>query len=355
MAWDKIYLSQLVVIINLIKKGNIENGHGALKKFDEYLDDVKYLGQFSSDNWDKYWRKKVYDFAKLFDDVAERHAGRFLRVLNEKLKVIGDSEKEVIEFIKSELVYHYETKQSNLLKQFADFVHQYPDNPEFAQNYSNVLFENNYFAAAIQEAEKTLLIEPDNKVFLESILNKERGYFEYLLDQNDIKAAKKLLQKMEKNERYIKRPNFASQLVVMRDRFRDIDMIFKKIDGIDAIVRKSNDREKWRYIEIFGIFSAIIAFVVVNVDIAIAEKLAFAERLLLMVAMGAILSIFAITISYIFNQDDGKFFLKPKFWVLIILLVFVGVMIAFSQFSNFAEFYSFFFDSTRNINLTAKL
>jgi hypothetical protein len=44
-----------------------------------------------------------------------------------------------------------------------------------------------------------------------------------------IKDAKKLLQKMEKNDRYINRPNFASQLVVMRDRFRDIDMIFKKI------------------------------------------------------------------------------------------------------------------------------
>jgi len=355
MTWDKIYLSKLVVILNLIKKGNIENGHGALTKFDEYLDDVKYIGQFSSDNWDKYWRKKVYDFGKLFSGVAERHAGRFLRILNEKLKVIADSEKEVIEFIRAELVYHYETKQSNLLKQFADLVHAYPDNPEFAQNYSNVLFENNYFSAAIQEAEKTLLIEPDNKVFLESILNKERGYFEYLLDQNDINSAKKLLQKMEKNDRYIKRPNFASQLVVMRDRFRDIDMIFKKIEGIDAIVKKAADREKWRYIEIFGVFSAIIAFIVVNTDIAIAEKLEFAERLLLMVAMGFILSIFAITISYIFNQDNSKFFLKAKFWVLIILLIFIGGLVAFSQFNSFAEFYSFFFNSAHGINLTAKL
>jgi tetratricopeptide (TPR) repeat protein len=326
-----VYKSSFLSDIQKINKLAKESNPDAIVDFEVYLESIKDIGSFSSTTWPINFRKEIYEFGKVFTDVQ---VGPFLEKIEEfKSKNVDNS--EIYDFIYSEIIWNFfEQNNSYIKKEFNSLIKKYPTNPEFHHSYSHFLEQNNNFEQALFEVKTAIKIEPGNNIFTNTYIYKIKSYFDHLILKGKIGDAEKLLEIQEKEATKIKVLNKFNEWNIfssLKDRLKDHKSMQERVRFFEKEIENRIQIEQRKVIEILGIFSAILGFILTSISLAI-KSLSLQEMLILMLGMSLVLLLFSISISYLFGKNyryAGFFyFLKhPKFYAgVLIFLSLVGLI-----------------------------
>src|SRR3989344_4339162 len=313
-------IPELERIIKSIKEGSDES-----VAFSNYLTTLcsKTDQTYSASTWPDNWRKAVYLFARVF---LEKDAGPYLVIVNRFLK--EDAESEIAAFFHSEIIWNYFENTSDYNKDcLRKYLRRFPHNPEFHNNYVIFLASNFTFENALDEHRTAIKLDEDNAIFVYNYFLAVKQYFEQLLKKKKITEAEVLI----KNEREflskvkivgLGKWDIETRLNSLSDRLNDFQMMMERVDFFEDSIEQKIRGEQKRLIEILGIFSAIIAFILTNITIATANLTA-RDTLNLMLGMALILIIFMIIVSMLFSSKRryvGRLdFLKDKrLWSIVI-------------------------------------
>jgi len=329
--WKDNFTQELQKIIDLI---NDNDETTALAKFILYIEEIsKEIGKYDATNWPVPWRKNIYKFGQLF---KKSNHDNFIKELDAKIEIVKASanpeNSEVLFFIKSEIEGNFFEDCS--LENLKSIIKLYPNNPEFRNTQAYFLLENKNYEKAAEAYLLTNKIEPKNEEYVMHYFNTNYAYFNNLVRRGEIKKAREIVEKLKK---FFKEKEplpsdwlWKNHTLTMNDRLVDQETIKEKIDKIDSHIERKTDSIKNQFISIIGVFSAIVAFIITNVNIAI-SKLSLNDALTLMLAMGIILIIFMIVISEIFyhrRENSWNIFGEAKTWIAIVLIV-ILVLIRF--------------------------
>lgn len=142
-----------------------------------------------------------------------------------------------------------------------------------------------------------------------------------LSSKNKLEKAKQVLKNMyelplDPSRDFI----FHNIRISLSDRLNDHEIIDKRIEGINKIIHAAGERERKRLIEVLGIFTAILSFIFVNVNIAL-KSLAVQDTLTLMGGMALILVLFAIVMSLLFARKRDSLVQELRFWIIVTLVL----------------------------------
>jgi hypothetical protein len=324
--WKDEYLSKLNEIIDLISKGDLIN---AKKESASYFTDLRSIGDYSQNVWRTEWRRRVYDFGKMFKD----DASWILEVLKKEIEIRGNY--EALDFINSEIIWNYFDNKNDFVKdEVKQLMKKYPANPEFHHTYSHVLEMNTNFDLAVSESKHSLSQEKNNYIYLYTYVDKVKKYFDHLINNGKLDEAQEFLDKekiyyqdiLPSQKDFIVRINNDTTFSMLSDRLKDHITLNKRVEYFSKEINRRFNIEQKRVIEVLGLFSAILGFVLTNITISI-SKLYLRDMIVIMIMMAITLLIFAITISYLFGRSDGKtskrfwqFLSHQKFWALIVLI-----------------------------------
>lgn len=301
----------------------INAGEDSTHDFGVYLESVNKV-PYSKDSWPVAWRKKVYEFGSLF---SRTDAAPYLRILNNvKEKSL---EKEVFDFIYSEVIWNFFEQNNDYIKdEFRDLLKKYPTNPEFHHSYAHYLENNKNYEQAIFESKTAYRIDSTNQEFVISYFGKTKAFFDFLLSKNRLDDASVILGDAEKFSDTlfgVDQWEMSHRVSSMRDRLHDYRALERKVDFFEKDIQNTIKIEQRRLIEILGIFSAIIAFILTNITISVGN-LTPRQALFLMIGMAVVLMIFVFSISFLFGPKYRHanwwwFITRPKLWVIIVLFV----------------------------------
>ncbi len=317
----------------------ILKGEDASVLFSEYLTSLASKDcNYANEPWTKTWVKEVYDFGSLF---TEYDAGKYLITL----KTIFDEENpenEKFAFIYSEIAWNYFGNNSEHIRDILrDFTKKYPYNPEFHHTYGHFLMEKSTYDRAFDEYEWALTIDATSRdvTFLSSYLGALKDITDHYLSHGDIDKASNFLKRAKDflaKKGYLKGiPHISFEtnnaLSMLTDRVRDHEIFKKQVGFFEAEVERKISIAQKKLIEVLGIFSAVVAFILTNVSI-MTSNLSLRESLILMLGMANVLLIFSISISYLFGRRyrwaDEVYFLKQnKFWAIIALITMLIVLV----------------------------
>jgi len=120
-------------------------------------------------------------------------------------------------------------------------------------------------------------------------------------------------------------PEFISRLSTkIQDIEIKLDEVSKKTKEYDEKLREQSNKN----IEIIGIFSAILALLIIDVSI-IKSVGSFLQAILLISALTCSIAIFAVLIHIFFTQSDKTKFSKIIFWLpfaILFILIFLGIL-----------------------------
>lgn len=120
-------------------------------------------------------------------------------------------------------------------------------------------------------------------------------------------------------------PDFINKL---SEKIKDLEVGLidarREIKSYDEKLREQSSKN----IEIIGIFSAILALLIIDVSI-IKSATTFLSAILLITSLAVVLSIFAILIHLLFTPDDKKKISSNNLWwpiAILVLLNIIGIM-----------------------------
>jgi len=102
----------------------------------------------------------------------------------------------------------------------------------------------------------------------------------------------------------------------------------KKISDSDKKIeeyKKDIDRQSSKAIEVIGIFSAILALLIIDVSI-IKSAESFLPAILLIISLTCSMSIFAVLIHSFFSSSSENKFKTKHFWIPMIILIFLTIL-----------------------------
>ncbi|MBW0176623.1 hypothetical protein [Sediminibacterium sp.] len=323
MAYQDIHTNHLNDIIELVKAKKIVGENAALSKFTLYLDTVQSIGSFNLQNWRLDWRKKIWAFGELFKDL---NPSVFLASLDDKLIAPAVTNKEVLEFIRSEIIVNF-LPDNECKKQLENLIEKYPLNPEFRHTLGHYYGRENSYLLAISEYKLALKIEPSNSVYLKHRFSAEHSYLTRLIAEGEYQKGKEYLKLVFDENFYINMDaTYHNGLVDFNARIDDHLIFQTKLKTMESDfknkVKEELDNERKRIIEVLGFFSAIVAFILSTVSIG--KNFSFLEATYFIVALGLILILFAITLSVLFSSKKAELIKDKKFWILI-----VGIILLF--------------------------
>jgi hypothetical protein len=127
-------------------------------------------------------------------------------------------------------------------------------------------------------------------------------------------------------------PEFISRLSTkIQDVEIKLDEVSKKTKEYDEKLREQTNKN----IEIIGIFSAVLALLIIDVSI-IKSVNSFLQAILLILALTCSIAIFAILIHIFFIPSDKTKFSKIIFWipfVILFVLILLGILAQFFNWS----------------------
>jgi len=271
----------------------------------------------------------IAHFAEVF---SKYDAGPYILEIKKYLDGLGNN-KEIATFIYSEIIWNYFLQDGDYNKDILkNAITAYPHNPEFHNTYAMFLLKNKTYDKAIFEHQRALSIDPFNYNFIECYFVAVKAYFEYMIENRKIDEADKYLSTtldFIHDKKIDEMPNTGHEIkhriYMMKDRINDHKAIEKQISFSQREIENTIRIEQRRLIEVLGIFSAVLAFILTNISIAL-SNLTAKQVLIIMVGMAIILLIFAISISYLFGPrlryPPSWYFLKrPKFWAIIVLAI----------------------------------
>jgi tetratricopeptide (TPR) repeat protein len=320
---EKKHTDELNRIITSIKAGN-----GETKAFSDYLTELCAVDDqsYSPKTWPIHWRKSVYSFGSIF---TEQDAGPYLKETNQFLDDGGEC--EIAAFFSSEIIWNYYEEASEYNKTaIKSYIKLFPHNPEFHNNYGLFLAANHNFKKALDEHKVAIRLNDDNGDFIGNYTLAVKQYFEYLLSKNNPDKAEALIKDAIDFVRGTKYSGIGkweqmSRLNSLRDRLNDFQIVLDSVSKFKGDIEAKIRGEQKRLIEVLGIFSAVIAFILTNIAIAMAN-LTVVEVLSLMFGMSLVLIIFAASISILFSPRRGRHneylpFLKDnRFWTILFLV-----------------------------------
>jgi tetratricopeptide (TPR) repeat protein len=318
---------------------SIGQGRDETTAFDVYLKDICAISpqSFNLVLWSENWRRTVIEFGQLFE---KKDAGPYLIKLQTYVQN-PDSVCEIAAFIHSEIIWNYFERSGEYNKDIIkEYINKFPHNPEFHNTYGQFLLANNTYDKAVFEHQRSLNI--DNKSFhlIQCYFSAIKQGFEFYIERSKYDEAQKII---DDNIKFIRLKGIntipltgqevMNRIFAMNDRIRDHKTIQQQIEYYKKEISNVVSIEQRRLIEVLGIFSAIIAFILANISIGL-SSLNVREMLTLMTGMAIILLIFVISISYLFapklRYPPKLYFLKqPKFWTICILSILLAVLLIY--------------------------
>lgn len=320
------YIENLNDIIQLIKSKKIKGEDEALEKFNSYLDTVNTLGKFSIENWPLKWRENVWEFGELF---SENDPIDFLNILDGKLNLINQENREVLEFIRSEIIASF-MPEKECKNQLQKLIGIYPYNPEFRHTLGHYYKNEKNYLLAIEQYKLALKIEPSNRIYLEHRFEAEYSYLNERIKKGEYPLGKDYVNSVFEENFYKPRNTiyhniFTDFVLRFEDHILFQQKLFSLEDNFKEKMKSELESERKRIIEILGFFSAIMAFILSTVSIG--EKFNFLEAIYFLIGLGLILILFSITMSMLFTTSKQRLFADKKFWILIFGLFLLFLMI----------------------------
>jgi hypothetical protein len=322
--WKDDYLNNLNSIIQSISSGDLALAKSQLAP---YLIDLRGIGFYDKSIWKVNWKNKVYDFGRLFQD----DAGWVIELINKEIEARGGC--EVLDFLYSEIIWNFFDNKNDYVKdEIKTFIKKYPANPEFHHTYSHILEDNGNYEESVTEVKHALSQEKENYIFFYSYVRKVKSYFDNLINNGKLDDCSKLIKKeneyfksiLPSQKDFIVKLNNQISFSNLEDRLKDHISLGRRVEYFSQEIDRKMNIEQRKIIEVLGLFSAILGFILTNITIAI-NVLDLKDMLMLMFAMSIVLIIFAVTISYLFSKKDRNFKFwafvgHRKFWTLVILL-----------------------------------
>jgi hypothetical protein len=170
-----------------------------------------------------------------------------------------------------------------------------------------------------------------NGISFELYCNTIIDLFNDNLIRDDYNTAKKELKKLEnfvgENKNFDGFATFNNIVVGLETRLEDNRIFHNKVKKAE----ENMEKQQWKFIEIIGLFSAVIAFIITNIQIASINNLSEISIIRLMFGMACVLLIFSIAISYLFSVKRNKgfwsFFNDGKFLALVVLVLLLLIII----------------------------
>lgn len=328
--YKDIYSNHLNDIIDLIKNNKIKGENEALEKFSVYIETIQEIGSFSVDDWRQDWRKKIWKFGEEF---KIRNPSEFLNLIDEKLNSPLTTNKEVLEFIRSEIIVNY-LPDDECKKQLEILIKNYPLNPEFRNTLGHYFSRENQLKLSIEQYSLAFKIDPKNTTFLENRFSKDQDYLSDFIKKGLYNEGKKYVNSIVEDKDYINAGNnIRNTLVDFSRRFSDHIHFEEKLVALEKDFKEKMkselDVERKRIVEILGFFSAIVAFILSTVSIA--KNFNFIEAIYFIIALGLVLVLFNISLSLLFSQAKKEIFKDKKFWILILSLALILLFIIMSK------------------------
>ncbi len=306
----------LNAVITDINNNQIDQPGQAVTKFQAFLISIKTLGNYSATNWQTPFITKVYEFGTLFKKISP---SEFLLLINNEIAQSNNVEREILLFIKSEILFNYENLSSNK-DFFTDLVSQYITNPEFRNTLGHILLKEQSFLEAIYNYRLAIKENPKQN-FIEAKFNAEVLYIESLIETNDLDTAQNYVNQILVTKEYISSFIFQNWFVFLANRIKDYKIseakLSKKENEIKVTILKELELERRKTIELLGIFTAIIAFIFSTVSIS--KSFEFSQSLVFIICLGLILILFCLILSIIFINSNSSILGDRRLYIIILL------------------------------------
>lgn len=308
-------------IIDNIKRDNIDE---AIRLFIPHISNIKQIGTFSKNTWERKWCEQVYSFGQLFKD---RNPIKFLNFLSEEKQKSRIEEQEVLDFYISEIDFNCKSNDENI-KTLSNLNNIYPYNAEFKHTLGVVFCAKNNYLEAIEEYKKAYKIN-DNSFFLEELFNVYQLYLNSLIEKSDYQTGIDIINNIFDSN--ILQENalavfYRNTLLSYRDRLKDAVLFNKKIHEaeikIKKIISKQIQTEQSKIITILSIFTAVITFIISTVSIG--KQFTFKEAIAFDISLGLILILFSLLINILFSETKKK---KLIIYSLILLFITIALLI----------------------------
>ncbi|MGE4169579.1 MAG: hypothetical protein AB7F28_02545 [Candidatus Margulisiibacteriota bacterium] len=317
-----IHLDGLNEILTLLSHGQWDGETGVLGRFSAYLETVKQKKSFHPATWQPRWRQNVRTFAK---QAVATDPVPFQRLLKDRMEGLGDTEKEPLLFLELALLCQlFPTKSDYMGRYLESLLATYPTNAEFQLHHAHFLQAKGQWSDAHEAITKTLKLDLQNPFLIQTLFEFEKSYLHWLWKHRKTAEASTLLNAMQHNPHYLD-ATLQHHLQLLVDRHHDHQQIQDQLMNSASALKALSELERRRLIEVFGLFSAflMLAFFMIQTT----QHFSLKDALVLCTAMADIILIFAIALSYIFNQDRKPFYESGKFWVMVVLMAFLSVLI----------------------------
>ena len=323
-----MYYQPVDKITNLIRNNQIEGPDGALVKFKEELPNFKKLSR----NPDGQMHYKIIGSLMNFGNDLRfkpnsiNHSIGFLSLIDNEISITENKlEIEVLYLLRLTLSSIVETVDKNL-KFLEKTNSEFPFNTTFKSYYIRALEKRRLFFEALPIVEELTKLLPGNEIELKIKVK----YFNQLLSQHKLLEAEKLLAELRNNKTF-------SHKEILEDldlRLDDHRVLEIKMNEMQEKVEQIFEKERSRIIEVLGVFSAIVAFILINTTLG--KNFNLNEALIFNFSLACTLLIFSISLSYIFKQSRLIFYKEGRFWILLILLTLLFLnILAFNSLPSF--------------------
>ncbi len=306
-------------ILKLEQEGK---GSEAIKKFEEYLEKIKIIGSYDIDRWRLSWTSTVWDFVKEIskDKIkASRYHSKISSYISDlQIKL---EKTEFAEFILLELVFCLDDYNSDAeIEKSAEFrslshklYQKYSYNNEFRYAMAHASFNNFSSSIELKKAlelyKKCIIcwsfnikqIDREANIYKKKIIS---NFFEvrlrlisgYITEEN----YKEARLSFEEGMKDFNGTSYISLLYPFQFQIKHMESFSKKAEQINEenikLFKKEMSNDKKGHIEILGIFSAIITFI-------IGTSAAYGKISLKEVGyLGLILILFVMTLHYIIEE-----------------------------------------------------
>jgi tetratricopeptide (TPR) repeat protein len=320
MAWHARFQYTIDQLNVKVDQDQIEGPSNALEIFSQYLDAIQEIGEYSLINWNIGWRDSVYQFGVKFKN---KNPMKFISLIKEKIAIVG-SNKEVLNFFLSELYFNSTLPRYERKSHIEELIRDFPNNPEFRQTYVSYLLPNEEFDKSFEQIKYALAIEPANNNYITTKFTIENAYLNYLIRKEEYQKAKDFVDPIVDEKYYgLDYFVFGNALIGFQSRIEDRATLVEKMKTLEQSIidkaRKEVEGERIKIVEIIGVFSAIIAFVLATVSIG--KNFDFSEAIYFLVGLGLILILFTVSLSAMFSPSKEKSWKDWKFLVLILGLI----------------------------------
>lgn len=286
--------------------------------FKEFLNHCIGFGRYSEKTWNQTFRNSMYAFGQF---MKHRNKMKFVIIIDELLKTVEEHQKEILFFIRSEIVFHSIVAEDKLLE-LEQLKSLYPHNPEFYHSIGVHYAENKDYNKALSFFSTALEIEPGNKVYLVNQFNSLHNIAISLIYDGKYNEAKKMLHEMFYSNKYSDLPNVHQAIVSTIARVDDHETINQKIlnseQNMNNQINSKIQGERTKLVESLSLFTAIMAFILTTVSTS--QKYPLKDAVYFIALMGTMLILFTSTLTLSFkNQSENP--LKNSSFILGLLSI----------------------------------